>query len=706
MLSRQQTILILQTVLTTLSSACLIACGGSSSSNTETKLQLTGTAAFGAPMANALVTVTDAKGKIAKTTAASDGQYTINLTGFTAPFLIKATGSWGDSVKEYFALVTEAPKTTEKSTANVTPLTHALVTMLSSDGSSPHEFSDPAKLKALDTRKLTAALGNLQMALKDVLADANLPGTFDPLTSPFKADRTSAADVLLETIKVSVSDQGVALTNARVPVDSEVTTSTPATVTIKGTPTTAPATLPKPLVAAAELKGLDIFQAEANACLALSPAARVSKSANGTYTFLGACADVTGFASHYKAFGYTLNQLWGPRLLNQIPQGSTMNTPEFELFMEGGNKAIVRLSSQSDSGGRVFIETAAKGSDGKWHIEGNQRNYDAGIGVGLYRQTDVSTNGWTIPATFTNSADKGKNVGKFSAYSSRLGLVFNLQGPNAADVHAARVKGPGLPAEGVVLARSSSCGTHDYLAIYRNDGGLPSLDMALPTSSTSNQWILDAKSFGGGYTGSDFYNQYRGLSSTGSPSISVTNYVAPTPVDMKTIPAFAIYSWEIFKTTSMTTPADTFTTRIMTRPLAASEGSKQPWANLSAETLDYLNPASATNAIELDTGTVSWNLQNATAPAVTSAFMSGAGVIAEASDTVTMNMSQSVEKLGDTRLTLKAVTQANGLGQACSYRKLPAFTATIGSRSVGVRQITVDGLRLQSYSFHTGRAAN
>lgn len=703
---KRNTLLSLQISLTALASACLIACGGGSGSPTANDAQLTGTAAYGAPMASASVTVTDAIGQTVSTTSASDGSYTVKVTGFTAPFLVKASGASGDSIKEYVALVTAAPKVGETAIANVTPLTHALVAMASSDGTSPNEFTDPAKLKALDTAKLSVALGNLQTALKDVLTDAGLPGTFDPLTTTFKADRSSAADVLLDTIKVTVSDQGVTLANARVPVVNDSTASTSASVSIKGTPATAPATLPKPTVAAADMKGLDAFQTEANACLALDPAARVSVSTNGTFTFLGACANITGFASNYKAYGYTLSQLWGPRLLEQIPQGATMDTPEFLQFLDSGNKALVRLAGKSISGGRVFFETAAKGSDGKWSIVGNQRDYDAGISTALYRQTDVSTNGWTIPATFVNSADKGKNVGKFSAYSARLNLVFNPQGPNASDVYAVRVKGPGLPAAGVVLARSSSCGTNDYLAFYSNNGTLPSVALAMPTASTGNQWVLDVKGFGSGYTGTDFYNQYRGLTSTGLPSTSTASSIATAPVDMQTIPEFAAYTWEVFKTTSGTTPAATFTSRIVARPLAASEGSKQPWATLSADTLDYLNPASSTKAGELSTGTVSWSLPSPTAPAVYSAFMVGSGTSTAASAAVSMNMSQSVGKLGDTSLTLNAAAEANGLGQACTYDKLPAFTATTGSRSAGVRQSTDRGLRLQSYSYHTGRAAN
>jgi len=135
----------LQIGLSTLACACLLACGGGSSS---TDAQISGTAAYGSPMAGASIVLTDATGQTVSSTSGADGNYTVKVTGFTAPFLVKASVGSGDGVKEYLALVAAAPKVGETGTANVTPLTHALVAMASSDGTSPNEFSDPAKLNS------------------------------------------------------------------------------------------------------------------------------------------------------------------------------------------------------------------------------------------------------------------------------------------------------------------------------------------------------------------------------------------------------------------------------------------------------------------------------------------------------------------------------------------------------------------------------
>jgi hypothetical protein len=268
--SRNSATLALQIVLTTLASACLVACGGGGGASKSSDSQLSGVAAYGSPLASAAITVFDSAGKSVSTTAGIDGSYSADVTGFTAPLLVKASGTSGDAVKEFLALITTAPKAGETATANVTPLTHAIVTMASSDGTNPNEFTSTEKLKTLDTNKVSIALSNLQASLSNVLLNAQLPATFDPMTATFKADRNNAADILLDTIKVAVSDQGVSLTNARAPINEASDTAPSNTVTLKGTSATSTA-LPAPNVAAADMKGLDSFQVQLNKCLALAP---------------------------------------------------------------------------------------------------------------------------------------------------------------------------------------------------------------------------------------------------------------------------------------------------------------------------------------------------------------------------------------------------------------------------------------------------
>ncbi|TAK09091.1 MAG: hypothetical protein EPO39_03120, partial [Candidatus Manganitrophaceae bacterium] len=63
--------------------------GGSSSNPGGNTSSLSGTAATGAAVANATITIKDAAGVSKSATTGTDGKYTIDVTGMTAPFLVK-----------------------------------------------------------------------------------------------------------------------------------------------------------------------------------------------------------------------------------------------------------------------------------------------------------------------------------------------------------------------------------------------------------------------------------------------------------------------------------------------------------------------------------------------------------------------------------------------------------------------------------------
>ncbi|QDL53298.1 hypothetical protein [Rhodoferax aquaticus] len=486
----------------------------------------------------------------------------------------------------------------------------------------------------------------------------------------------------MDTVKVTVSDQGVNLLNVRAPIASNGAGDSNS-VTVKGLGGAAPAALPTPTIPLSDLVSLDAWRNQVNNCLALPPAQRASYS-GGAYTFLGACASVTGFSNAYKHNGYTLSQTWGARLLDGIPAGAVMAYPEILTFLKNlatDDIALVRLSYASPVGGGSYIETARKIS-GQWAIDGNQRNYDASVSVALQRQEDVSTNPWKTG---------GVSVGKSSAYSSRMYFRFNQSGPNGSDVYAVRVKGPGLPSAGLVFARSSACGTGDYLAFYSNDGGLPAATLATqPTSSTGNGWNVDVAPLGSVYTGSSFYNDWRG-------TYDRFNSTAQTAVDLSTIPEFASYAWEVFTVTGGSTPFASFNSRITTRPVAAAEGSKMQWANFSSASREYANPSVSVKAGELTSVNLAWTLP-AGAPMVRSAYIVGYD------GTNRMTMDANVAKLGDTSVTPLAIQERDANNSVCSYNKLPAFTTTTGSRAIATRQSTDRGLQLQQSLWHAGRS--
>lgn len=664
---------------------------------------LRGTVTFGAPLAGASVTLQDAAGRTVTVQADANGTYSADTSGFVAPVLATATGRSGDAVRVYRALL-NAPLSGSR-VMNVTPLTDAIVALASSDGSSPAEFNDTSRLRALDAARLAKATDAVKAALREV-ATATGDAAFDPVTTAFAADRQSAGDRLLDAVKVNLSEQGVTLHNALVPLAAGDSGAAAASLTLKNPDALVTTPLPRPAVTDS-LAVFDNFLAQANACLALAPEQRVLVDSVGTPSaFAGACAGITGFSANYRRNGLDLLAHWGHQLRNVIPAGAVLSQAEvlgMTRNAAGDELAIVRLAFTSPAGGGSFVENARR-IGGQWAIEGNQRNYDAGVSVRLQRASDVSTHGY-VPGS---GPDKGKNVGRFSATSARLQLHFNQAGPNARDVYAVRVKGPGLPTAGVVLARSSSCGTGNYLAFYSNNGSLPAAPalgatLPMPTSATANAYTLRVAPRGD-YTGTDFLNEYRGRNADGSASTAVTNPVAAQPVDLAGVPQLARYTFEVFKAGS-SAAAETFTVRSVTRPVAPEFADKLQWAELSAESRRYADPADAAKAAALDGAQLSWTLPAGASP-VASAYLWGSGFDNGTPPVLRrMNMGDVVRPFGASTVGLKAAVETNGNGNKCGYDKLPAFEASKGGREVGTRQVQADGLVLQNIVLHNARPA-
>ena len=63
-------------------------CDGSGSNSSSNSEYVSGVAATGAPAADTLVTLTDSNGEVKTTTSGSDGSYSIEVTGMTAPYVI------------------------------------------------------------------------------------------------------------------------------------------------------------------------------------------------------------------------------------------------------------------------------------------------------------------------------------------------------------------------------------------------------------------------------------------------------------------------------------------------------------------------------------------------------------------------------------------------------------------------------------------
>lgn len=174
--------------------------GGTSStpttSTSQPSLQLSGTAATGAALADASVAVKCASGEGTATTDAN-GAYTLKLTGGALPCVIKVTGTQG-GVEVTLHSLTEAGSAdastgVTSAAANVTPLTELVVAQLTAG--LPEDFFSSFNASSstqISTEKLVAATQAVLTALKD--ATGIDLGTIDPFKTQLVAATTSAPD--------------------------------------------------------------------------------------------------------------------------------------------------------------------------------------------------------------------------------------------------------------------------------------------------------------------------------------------------------------------------------------------------------------------------------------------------------------------------------------------------------------------------------
>lgn len=161
--------------LALVATAALAACGGGSEGPTlpvTAALTIGGTAAKGAALAGATVSVKCAAGTGTATTA-SNGTYTVTITGGTLPCALKVVGTEGS----VFHSVVAGSSNSGSFAANITPLTEMMVAQIG--GAAPSSFFDGfGSTTSVTPAALTAAVDYLKAALAGT---ADLTG-FNPAT--------------------------------------------------------------------------------------------------------------------------------------------------------------------------------------------------------------------------------------------------------------------------------------------------------------------------------------------------------------------------------------------------------------------------------------------------------------------------------------------------------------------------------------------
>ena len=188
--------------------ATLTGCLGGGGGGTAAAPELRGTAAIGAPLAGATVTLRGANGVEIETRANLQGEFVFSdISRLTAPAMLQAEGNAGGAGHTLFSVASTFPTAGGSAVANVTPLTHAVLSRAL--GAEPTLQDTP---NATQLNDLNLALTRLSAALADVFVALGLPANTNPLSTPFAANQTGL-DKLLDLIVFRFENNDLQIAN-------------------------------------------------------------------------------------------------------------------------------------------------------------------------------------------------------------------------------------------------------------------------------------------------------------------------------------------------------------------------------------------------------------------------------------------------------------------------------------------------------------
>lgn len=190
-----------------LMTASLILAGCSGSGEGPSTQVVSGTALVGEPLAGKVSLKDSSSTSKPRTTDISgDGSFAIDVTGMKAPFILQADGS--ASGKTY-RLRSFAEGT---GTANINPLSDALVDSASEDGDSGEVYSNPdsVKLEKIKVR-MQIAVSDLLEKIRPLLKKFNADGK-NPIKDECKADHRGL-DGVFDYVNITIIDGILTITN-------------------------------------------------------------------------------------------------------------------------------------------------------------------------------------------------------------------------------------------------------------------------------------------------------------------------------------------------------------------------------------------------------------------------------------------------------------------------------------------------------------
>ncbi len=629
-------------------------------------------------MEGADVAITNSQGNspCVETTITTDalGAYTCTLKpGEVAPFFIVVTDPTGESAP-LVSVSTTTPTAGVPMTVNITPLTTAIVSQLSTDG-------NPLSLVGagtVDPQALRQATSNVVAQIASVLSSLNAPAGYDPFSTSITAATAegtgNAADLVLDVVKVAVDSSSGKLAFSTLENPTPVLL---ANATSTGVVLDPPSPGMDSLTKATQLAALafkNCFAVPLNQrVLGIERNIPVTEGGPSVTGVAEACEDIVADESNGAGMDFLHNGYGGGQFLfglltSESMTGANFSVPEILAFYPADSnnrydRAILNIKyvDKDKNPGNVITlaskipDSATSKNPTSWWLTGNQQGVDVSIRLNIRRVEQLKPS-YAAYVSGTNSTN-------FSTFQTGMQLHVNTAGPGSFKgvdpLMLARLTGPGLPSNGLVYKRSTQAGQ-------------ASMDLLNKTGS-----LTVGSQCGNGTTANCpnlWFERTTGISGSAATILATNpnNFVWAQPVDNVNtglIVKGAKYRVELFYGSNTSTPGYVVNKVLLSDMVPATAGVSQPWNNLGEQSRKVFDPsdslASAQTALNLD-----W-VQNLAAQQIN-------GVQAVINEAGTYGSSKPVPR-GATSAVLN-----NGTN-------VPAYSADSGSRVVLFSYRMLDG---------------
>lgn len=394
-------------LLSTVFASCSGGGGGGGSSNTNinsntTTQTISGMAAAGGPIVGTVTIRDSSTPPVTKTVQiAADGGYTIDVTGLTPPFALRADGMVGGLS---YSLCSAAIGSDINGTINITPFTDLILSGLA--GEIAANYYNTGNFSTLTPAALNAAQAALQAKLLPILEAMGLSNSIDLLRTSFSADHTGL-DAVIDIVQVVINPTAASATITDI-VNQEIITANFAAQTYTGTFSNSNVS-----------QGITDIQAIENqvntfsslVATAITPTNPQLLALFDSATFLQDGADLSTFLSNMPMPAPSLT--FTVAAINAIDSAAGTAIVTIEYTFQG------RTGQYDVTGPWSFIK-----KNGVWLMQGDQKIVWVSVQAEAYYS--------------------------MQSYAYDTGLNFNISNvPSNSNIASAVFTGPGLPTAGL-----------------------------------------------------------------------------------------------------------------------------------------------------------------------------------------------------------------------------------------------------------------